>query len=50
MALKRVHAFGGTFDLTVARDGGQLRLELAADGRAPVTKACTPGDTVPLEL
>ena len=51
MALKNVHAFGGTFDLSVARaDAGRLRVELAPGGAAPVVQTIAAGETLSLGL
>jgi hypothetical protein len=51
MALKNVHAFGGTFDLSVARaDAGRLRVELAPAGATPVVQTIAAGETLSLGL
>lgn len=50
MALKNVHAFGGTFDLTVTRDAGKLRLDFVREGGTPVTRTFAEGESVSLSL
>jgi hypothetical protein len=43
MALQRIAAFGSVFDLTIVRDGSQLRVELTRDGAAPQVIHLTDG-------
>jgi hypothetical protein len=46
MALKSVHAFGETFDLTVTRDAQKLRVDVARDGKPTITQVLDDGATV----
>jgi hypothetical protein len=45
MALRRIAAFGTVFDLTVVRDGSQLRVELTPEGAAPQVMQLADGAT-----
>jgi butyrate kinase len=46
MALRDVHAFGGVFDVVVARVGSQLRIDTMRDGKTIDTRTVPDGDTV----
>lgn len=50
MSLKAVHAFGGTFDLTVTRDDQRLRVDFLPEGKAPVHEVIADGASVTLKL
>lgn len=45
MALERIAAFGTVFNLTVVRDGSQLRVELTRNGAAPQVMQLADGAT-----
>ena len=50
MKLKNVHAFGRVFDLSVARAGERLRVDVFIDGKPARTHSIRQGDTLPVEL
>ncbi len=50
MALKNVHAFGATFDLSVTRDDDKLRVELAEKGKPALTQTIGAGEAISLTL
>lgn len=50
MALNRIAAFDSVFDLTVIRDGPQLRVELTREGATPQTLLLTEGATGRFDL
>jgi hypothetical protein len=50
MKLKRVHAFGGVFDLTVTRAGEKLQVQLQPDGAPAKTFAIAEGETATISL
>jgi hypothetical protein len=50
MTLKRIHAFGSVFDLTVARSGEKLSVQLTPDGQPPRTVIINDGDTTNIDL
>jgi hypothetical protein len=50
MALKSVHAFGETFDLTVTRDGPKVRVEVGRAGQPPIVQMVDDGATVPVKF
>ena len=43
MALRRVQAFGQTFDVEVTRASGGARVRVTADGRAPIERVVPAG-------
>jgi cellobiose phosphorylase len=50
MTLKRIHAFGSVFDLTVTRAGEKLSVQLTPDGQPPRTVVINDGDTTNIDL
>jgi hypothetical protein len=51
MALKRVHAFGNVFDLTVTRaSDGKLTITVQRDGAAPRTQTIADGESATINL
>jgi hypothetical protein len=50
MKLKNVHAFGRVFDLSVARAGERLRVEVTGGGKFVRTHLIKRGDTVAVDL
>ena len=50
MALKKVHAFGGVFDLSVKREGSKLRVDVTREGGAPISQLIEPGATTSISL
>ena len=50
MALKNVHAFGSTFDLSVKRDGQKLRVEITRAGQPAITQTIDDGATTTVKL
>jgi hypothetical protein len=50
MALKNMHAFGATFDLSVKRDGEKLRVEVTRAGQPAIVQVIAAGDSIGLHL
>ena len=50
MALRKVHGFGGVFDLEVTREGGKLRLNVVRDGRSVQSVSFEEGGSVRVEI
>lgn len=50
MALKRVHAFGHDFDLTITRTGEKLSIQVVCDGKAMPTVEVEDGETTNIAL
>jgi cellobiose phosphorylase len=50
MRLKNVHAFGRVFDLSVARAGERLKVEVTSGGKVVRTHLVRSGDTVAFDL
>jgi len=50
MALRTVHAFGNTFDLSITRTGRQLRVEVSRAGQPAITRTINDGDSTAIRL
>ena len=50
MALREAHAFGGVFDVVVAREGKRLALEVTASGAPVLRRIIEPDATVTVKL
>jgi hypothetical protein len=50
MALRRIHAFGGPFDLVVAREGTRLRVTVRRDGATVVSQLIAAGETMGVRI
>ncbi|AWI10250.1 hypothetical protein [Ereboglobus luteus] len=50
MALRKIKAFGQTFDLSITRDGKNLKLTVTRDGRPAITQTIAPGQTADITL
>jgi len=50
MALKKIHAFGHTFDIGVSRQNGKLNVVVTSEGKKVFRKLVREGETVEVEL
>ena len=50
MKLKNVRAFGRVFDLSVARAGDKLKVDIIDGGKLAQTHLIRQGETLPVEL
>ena len=50
MALRKIHAFGHSFDLIVIREKNKLRITVTSDGKKLVSKLIKEGETTEIKL
>jgi hypothetical protein len=50
MRMKAIQAFGGAFDVTVAREAGQVRVEIQRAGRPAIVRKALEGEPIAIAL
>ena len=50
MRLKAIHAFGGMFDVMVAREAGQVKVEIQRAGRPAIVRKALEGEPIAFSL